>query len=268
MENIRQAVERARAAHGAEQRIAPKPAETSVTRTVPTAQHSAIELKKSYLLSRRIIAHDGTDLRARPYDMLRTQVLRSMDLKGSKILAVTSPTPGCGKTLTAINLALSIARQPERSVLLVDLDLQKPQVANCLGLRRESGLLGVLDGRETLASAAIVAQTGNCRLAVLPTEDSTPDSSDWMASRAMSNLLQQIKRDYQSCLVVLDLPPLLSSDDVISILPQVDCALLVVAAGTSTVSEIEECSKHLQSTEVVRVVLNKVEQDPKMAYYY
>src|SRR5215472_6446692 len=155
MENIRQAVERARAVHGDEQRIGPKPTETSAARSVPTAQHAAIALKKSHLLAKRVVSHDGTDARARPYDMLRTQVLRSMDLKGSKILAVTSPTPGCGKTLTAINLALSIARQPERSVLLVDLDLQKPQVANYLGLSPESGLLGVLEGRETLAGAAV-----------------------------------------------------------------------------------------------------------------
>src|SRR5437016_7467020 len=65
----------------------------------------------------------------------------------------TSPTPDCGKTLTALNLALSIARQPERSVLLVDLDIQKGYVASSLGLRCEGGVLGVLEGRTPLSTA-------------------------------------------------------------------------------------------------------------------
>ena len=132
-----------------------------------------------------------------------------MDQRDWKIVGVTSPTPGCGKTVTAINLALSVARQPERSVLLVDLDLRKPQVASCLGLRRNEGVISVLDGRTTLASAIIPARIGNNHLAVLPTEAATSGSSDRMASRAMTEMLEQIKRDYQSQMVILDLPPLL-----------------------------------------------------------
>ena len=70
----------------------------------------------------------------RYYDMLRTQVLQEMDKKSWQFLAVTSPTAACGKTVTACNLAMSIARLPERSVLLVDLDLRKPMVAEYLGV--------------------------------------------------------------------------------------------------------------------------------------
>ena len=71
--------------------------------------------------------------------------MQSMGVGGWKVLGITSPTPGCGKTLTAINLAFSIARQPDQSVLLVDLDFQKPQVANSLGLvPAHDGVLGLL----------------------------------------------------------------------------------------------------------------------------
>jgi hypothetical protein len=66
--------------------------------------------------------------------------------------------------------------------------------------------------------------------------------------------------------VVLDLPPLLTGDDVIALLPRIDCILLVAAAGLSTTTEIEECSKHLEATDIIRVVLNKAtEQSP---HYY
>jgi hypothetical protein len=64
------------------------------------------------------------------------------------------------------------------------------------------------------------------------------------------------------------LPPILPSDDVISILPQLDCVLFVVAAGTTTAQEIKECNKHLESTEVLRVVLNKSEDTTATYYSY
>ena len=136
-----------------------------------------------YLQSKRVVAYDGADQRARPYDMLRTQVIQSMGVGGWKVLGITSPTPGCGKTLTAVNLAFSIARQPDQAVVLVDLDLQRPQVANSLGLTlADRGMLDLLEERTTLQSAAIPVRAGNHRIAVLPTM-ATRKSSELMGSR-------------------------------------------------------------------------------------
>jgi capsular exopolysaccharide synthesis family protein len=276
MEEIRQAVERARAGRdaGREQH---NPARTPISPQGPKlgaasgyqshAEIQEVALNSAYLQSNRIISHIVTDPLARPFDMLRTQILQSMDSKSTKILAVTSPTPGCGKTVTAANLAFSIARQPERSVLLVDLDFQKPKVATSLGLECDDGVLSVLDGRTMLPNAIIHACVGNQRLMVLPTT-STTGSSELMTSRAMAAMFQDLRKDYASQIVIVDLPPILSSDDVISILPQVDCVLLVVAVGISTVSEIEQCNRHLQSAEVVRIVLNKVPHEGAPYYYY
>ena len=222
------------------------------------------ELNPTYLLSKRVVSHDGADQRSRPYDMLRTQVLQSMGLNGWKILAVTSPTAGCGKTLTAVNLAFSISRQQDQSVVLVDLDLQKPQIANCLGLTpADGGVLDLLKERTTLRNVTIPVRAGNQRIVVLPTAP-TRESSELMGSRAMRNLLQDLRRDYQT--IIVDLPPILSSDDVISILPQIDCVLLVAAVGHSKVSEVEECMRHLHSSQLVRLVLNKA-TDVNSNYY-
>ena len=152
MEHIRQAVELAKGAKssGAQPKLPtsaqqPRPSEPAPNRIgAGDANIKEAALNLAHLEANRIIAHDRSDLRSRAFDMLRTQILQSMDLKSWQLLAVTSPTPACGKTLTTINLALSIARQPERSVLLVDVDIEKPQVANFLGLRCETGLLSVL----------------------------------------------------------------------------------------------------------------------------
>jgi protein-tyrosine kinase len=271
MENIRQAIERAKARP--QQNVGFEPPRQQARRAsgdvhVSTERRREVELDVAYLQSQRIVAYDGKDLRSRSFDMLRTEVLRSMDLKGWKTLAVTSPTPSCGKTLTAINLALSMARQPERQVFLADLDLRKPQIASCLGLSCAEGVLGVIEGRIEVDDAIIPTHAGGSRLDVLPTA-STSDSSDLVGSSAMKMFLQDVTgRGGQSRIAILDLPPLLTGHDVISILPQVDCVLLVAAVGTSTVSEIEECNKHLQATDVVRFVLNKVpESNTRYCYY-
>jgi protein-tyrosine kinase len=225
-----------------------------------------IGLDAHHLESHRIIAHDVRDPRAKSFDILRTQVLRTMDTSHWQMLAVTSPTPACGKTLTSVNLALSIARQPDRAVLLVDLDLQKPQVAATLGLSCNTGVLSVIEGGARLQDAMISARIGGSRIAVLPTEQGITGSSEWMTSAGMRAMLQAIRSDFHSWTVILDMPPVLTGDDVIAVLPQIDCALLVAAAGKSLLSDIEEAARHLLTTEVIRVVLNKVTE--QAARYY
>jgi protein-tyrosine kinase len=277
MENIRQALERSRAldAKRAEQKdrapaYQPTAIEPRTGNQSRTVEHGPeVVLNGAHLEANRIIAHAEADPRSRSFDMLRTQVLQSMDQKNWKILGITSPSPGCGKTVTAVNLALSISRQPDRSVLLVDLDLQKPQhIATIMGLDCRSGVFSVLEGQKDLSSAIIPTRAGNCQVLVLPTEKSISDSSAWMVSREMSVMLQEIKRDYRSHIVVVDLPPMLSGDDVIALMPQLDCILLVAAVGKSTISEIEECNTHLHSAEVVRLVLNKVPELNAQYYAY
>src|SRR5689334_4799976 len=230
------------------------------------SQIRAVSLNAARLESRRIISYDVADQRSKSFDVLRTQVLQEMDRKHWQVLAVTSPTAGCGKTLTAVNLAMSIARQPERAALLVDMDLRKPQVARRLGISCENGLVGVLEGHSSLPAAMVRAQIGRHEVLVLPAETMPTDSSEWMASRAMREVLATIKRDFRPWTVILDLPPMLMGDDVLAVLPIVDCALLVTAVGTTTVAEVEECNRFLQSTNVVRVVVNKV-PDWNSRYY-
>jgi capsular exopolysaccharide synthesis family protein len=273
MEHIRQAIERAKVAQAA----APQPQGPlaspllqsqggQASRDASIAQSRTVSLNPAHLESKRIVSHDIGDARSKSFDMLRTQVLQSMDLKSWQLLAVTSPTAACGKTTISVNLALSIARQPHRSVLLVDMDLQRPEVANTLGLKCDRGLVTVLEGKAGLHDVLIQAHVGQENFLVLPCANSTPKSSAWMASQAMAALLQQIKQDFRAWTVILDLPPVLTSDDVISILPQVDSVLFVAAAGATTLAEIKECNRHLQAASIVRVVLNK-SADTTTKYY-
>jgi Mrp family chromosome partitioning ATPase len=274
MEEIREALARAKArdfdtsGHGQQKRPIPtRPEFTPTLLPKIEARNQCWALNAAHLASNRIIAYEHGEPHATSFDMLRTQVLQSMDAKEWRFLGITSPTSNCGKTVTAVNLALSIGRQPERSVLLCDLDLRKPHAARCLGLKPGNGVLSVLENRSPLADAIVEVGIGDCRMMVLPTETPTSRSSDRMASRAMSEMLQQIKQEFESQIIIVDLPPLLTSDDVLAVLPKLDCVVLVTAVGITTPAEINESTKHLLSTEVVRLVVNKV-QPSKSKYYY
>jgi protein-tyrosine kinase len=281
MEQIKQAVERAKASAQGERlhpvsvpeghsRAASRSQpldEPTVDRAASAARYNNVALNGSHLEQHRIVAHNVADPRSKAFDMLRTQVLQAMDQKSWQVLAVTSPTEGCGKTVTAINLALSIARQPERSVLLVDLDLQRPSVANYLGIKSRQGVLSTLEGRTALPEGLVRAQVNSCELFVLPCEAATVHSSELIASRNMNTMLQDLKRLFRTQIIVFDMPPLLQGDEVLATLPRVDGALLVAAVGVTTLNEIKECNRHLQSTEVIRLVLNKSHETIKRHYY-
>jgi protein-tyrosine kinase len=269
MDQIRQAVERSKQSGPAGLSSQQQVASGAQFRIGPTGMPlgEQVMLSAPHLESNRIIAHDIADSRSRSFDMLRTQILQPMDMKSWHILGVTSPTAGCGKSVVSINLALSIARQPDRSVLLIDLDLQKPKIANYLGLQCNEGVLSVLEGRINLTSAIIPTTIRKQQLLVLPCEAATLRSSEWMASRQMNAMLQEVRRNFPGWTVIIDFPPILASDDVITILPQIDCVLFVIGAGLSTKSEIKECNKHLDTASVVRVVVNK-SLDSSASYYY
>jgi protein-tyrosine kinase len=98
-----------------------------------------------------------------------------LDQAESLLITEIDPNPGlstagCGKSVTACNLAVSIARLTEKSVLLVDMDLQKPKVAEYLGLKFGDGLLSVLEGHSSLSNVIVQANIGRTKMLVLPGE--------------------------------------------------------------------------------------------------
>ncbi len=262
MDPIKQAINLARGGDGSGS------ASSDLVHSSVTPIAREVRLVPQDLQAKRVVALGGTNPNGRSYDMLRTQVLQEMDKRGWQFLAITSPSPACGKTVTACNLALSVGRLPERSVLLIDLDLHKPSVANYLSLDSGAGVIDLLEGRLKPSAAMLRARFGPNQITVLPGSIASSGPSEWMASHRMVSLLQTIRRDFRSSLVIFDLPPLLLGDDVISILPLMDAVLLVTAVGTTTTTEIKECQKHLQRTPIVRVVVNKAPESHSTYYGY
>ena len=228
-------------------------------------QTPVVLLDDTHLEAERIVAHRKTHPASWSFDLLRTQVLQKMDENGWRTLAVTSPTMESGKTVVAVNLAISIAQQTDRTSLLVDFDLRRPRVAAALGLRPAVSLNQVLSCSASVGEAMV--NPGLPRIVVLPTEHSIPGSAELLASSKVANLMSELRDRYSDRVVIVDLPPVLASDDVLAILPRVDCVLLVVGNGLSTQKEIEDSMGRLAKCHLVGVVLNKDDAPTRNQYY-
>lgn len=235
-------------------------------RTDPAVAVDLLPLDAEHLAWHRIVTLQQTNPLRQAFDLLRTQVLQRMQEHGWRTIAITSPSIQSGKTVVAINLALSIAHHPARTALLVDFDLRRPQVASYLGLPGGNSLNEVLNGDVDFRSAIVHA--GIPGFLVLPTQRRVPGAAEALASSKVSQIISSLRDDYPERIIVLDLPPVTAVDDVIAVLPRVDCVLLVVGSGSSTKREIEESRRHLARFNLLGVVVNKVpHQNPLNAYY-
>lgn len=223
-------------------------------------------LDAKHLAANRIVAFQRLGPSRLPFDLLRTQVLQKMQENGWKTLAVTSPSVHSGKTVVAVNLAMTVALHPEHNAVLVDFDLRRPSVSTVLGLGSGPSLPDVLSGEAELQEALV--DVGLPQLTVLPTGRAVPGSAEVLGSARVAQLIDRLKGSSVRGITIFDLPPVTAVDDVIAVLPKIDCVLMVVGNGTSTKREIEESQRHLARANVVGYVLNMAAVTTRTGDYY
>jgi protein-tyrosine kinase len=204
----------------------------------------------------------------RAYKILRTRVLRRLEANQWHSFALTGVTAGEGKTLTAVNLAIALAQDVNTWVALVDLDLQRPRVAEYLGMRSvhgEKGLGDYLQGNATFEN--IVYQPDIERLAVIPNFTPMMNSSETLTSPRMAELMQALEAEAPRRILIFDMPPVLAADDVLAFAPQIDGLLLVVAEGTTDRNSLRRAKEVLAEMNLLGVVLNRSAERNDAAYY-
>jgi hypothetical protein len=216
-----------------------------------------VKLRAGHLEKHRIFAFNKNDPTSLIFDVLRTQILQKMEENGWRTIAITSPTPAVGKTVVAINLAMSIAQKTDRTAMLVDFDLRQPRIGAYLGLPMDKSLNDLLDGKAELSD--IFVNPDIPRMVVLPTRSAAKNPSETLSSSAISSLIKDLREHYESRITIFDLPSLLHSDDAIAVIPQIDCILMVVANGMSTKREIDDAIRHLSKANLLGTVFNKAQ---------
>lgn len=230
-----------------------KPALTKIQYT----RSQIVPVERENLRQHRVIAGCDSGPFVDAYKVLRTKVLQRMRERGWNTLAVTSPTPEAGTTLTAINLAISMAAEVDQTVLLVDANLRQPSVHRYFGFEPALGLNDfLLDGVDL--DQMLVHPQGIDRLVILPGTRPLLESSEMLASPQMIRLVGEMKARYPSRIVVFDLPPCTTADT-LAFIPYVDAALLVLEEGRTTQDEIQHATAYFQSTTLLGTVLNKAD---------
>ncbi|MBX7372886.1 CpsD/CapB family tyrosine-protein kinase [Clostridium chauvoei] len=161
---------------------------------------------------------------AESYRTLRTNIQYSSFDKEYKAIVITSSEPGEGKSTTAANLALSLA-QGEKKVVLIDCDLRKPSIHKKFKVSNATGLSDVLIGKERLSNT--LKRHGE-NLLILPSGKIPPNPSEMLSSKAMSNLLEELKEDFDY--IIIDTPPIQAVTDSQILSTKVDGTLLVIRA--------------------------------------
>ncbi|CTQ49342.1 CpsD/CapB family tyrosine-protein kinase [Jannaschia donghaensis] len=229
--------------------VTPTPGAADAWSALPIFKPDAAHLEKN-----RIVTRDS-GAKSAPFDVLRTRALQQMSAEGWTRLAVTSPGPGCGKSTVTMNLAFSLARQPDIRTLVIDLDLRRPMLANLLGLTDRHEITAVIRGKAD-AATQIARVTDN--LAFATTRTPVHDPAELLQGRRIGDMLRSLEERFAPDVILFDLPPIMVSDDAIAFLPNTDCALMIAAAEQSTLGQVDICEKELAAqTSVLGVVLNK-----------
>lgn len=214
-----------------------------------------VEVPPTALHRNRLLNGMANDEATTAYKLLRTHVLQRMRLNDWQTLAITSPGPGEGKTLTALNLAISLAREVNHTVLLVDLDMRRPTVARYLEHKPLYGLTDYLMGDVPLQQIMITPNVE--RLVILPGKEPVMHSSELLSSPKMVRLVKELKERYQSRLILFDMPPLLVADDMLAFAPNIDAVLLVVQEGKTKKDQLKRAVEMLEGIKVLGTVLNQ-----------
>lgn len=191
---------------------------------------------------------------------------RLMVDRGNLIL-VTSAVPGEGKSFTSVNLALSISQEMDTTVLLVDCDVAKQGVSRMLGLEKVSGLVDVLES-DDLELGDVLLQTDIPNFRVISAGKQSEYYTELLASKRMSNLVNEIASRYTDRIIIFDGPPLLPTPQTQVLAGLVGQVVFVIEAGKTPQLLVEDALEMIPEEQAVGLVMNKNEGLASRGYYY
>lgn len=254
------------------------PSEQPVAASAPSsfafdAQNTRLlKLDLNLLRARGLLSsEDERGHMAEEYRMIKRPLLANAfgpnPVRKGNLIMVTSSLPGEGKSFSTINLAISIAMELDRTVLLVDADVAKPRLPEYLGFQAEHGLLDVLrhDVRDL---SSVIYRTNIDKLSILPAGRSQARATELLASDAMDRLISDLANRYSDRLVLFDSPPLLVTSESSVLASHMGQIVMVVESGKTPKSALREALSRLGETGgVVGLLLNK-SAVPNAGNYY
>jgi len=198
--------------------------------------------------------------------LLRTAAGLGADVvENGNVIMIASTKAGEGKTFTAMNLAFSIAMEKEKSVLLIDADVEKSALSGIFGVKSEQGLVEYLLG-ETGGLSDVIFSSNLNNLKIIPAGKQSEYSTELFSSENMLGLMTEISKRYDNRIVIVDLPPFLMTTEAIVLASMAGQIVMVVEVG-SPQADVKEAVGMLDSSMIVGLVLNKFNVGGRSYYY-
>jgi exopolysaccharide/PEP-CTERM locus tyrosine autokinase len=202
------------------------------------------------------------------FNKLRSSIIALT--KGDKFLntlLVTSTVSEEGKSMTALNLAISLAKEQDYTVLLVDADLRRPSIHKFLNLDPDKGLVHCL--RDGVPISDVLIKTGIGKLVILPAGELVKDPLDMLSSNRMKEIVNELKDRYSERYVIFDTPPAKPYADAGVLAGMVDSTLFVVREGLANREIVQKTLDEFKEHNMLGVVYNDAQMFVnKQEYYY
>lgn len=208
------------------------------------------------VLNAKLVAADATDFRSRPFNLLRSQLIKILAQDGGRLIGITSVAPGAGKSFVTSNLAMSIGQLSNKRVILVDLDLRRASIADLFGIEVKPGIADYLSG-QPVALADIGRQIGESNVVVYPAFPQDLSSVEFLVGERFDALIDSARALPQDSIVLFDLPPVFANDDAILVANKLDGMLMVVEQGVTTKKQLQSAIQLLQPTPILGSVFNR-----------
>jgi non-specific protein-tyrosine kinase len=224
-----------------------------------------IELNTETILNNRCICIEPNSPEIDCYKVLRTKIQLLTRQKGWNTVMITSPQPDEGKTLTAVNLALTFSKVYNQTVLLVDCDLRHQNVHKVLGFESRAGLMNYLVKDQPLEELIIWPSID--KLTLISGGRTSNNSSELLGSPQMKTLIQDMKSRYEDRYVIFDTSPVLIGDDAIALANHIDSIIMVVEEGRTSMKDVQKAIEMLPQDKFLGFVLNRQAGALRDKYY-
>ena len=225
----------------------------------------SIHLDADQLAKNRCVSMVPNAQESEHYKVLRTNIMQRTKEKNWNTIMITSVQPGEGKTLTAINLSAAFAKEFNKTVLLVDCDLRRQKIHDYLNFSSEKGIVDYLVNNCELKD--LIVWPNIEKLTLISGGKTISESTELLGSPKMKSLVDEIKHRYDDRYVIFDVPPILGGADAIAFAPMVDCILMVVEEGRTSVKDVKKALELIPTEKFLGYVLNR-RKTPVQGYYY
>ncbi len=235
------------------------------TKEIHYNQTPVLDLNMNAVEKNKLVSCFNGNFFSDQYGILKAKILEKAKSEGINTILVTSPIKGEGKSLTAANLAVALAKEHSNTVLLVDADFRKPSLHKLFEINSQGGLSDYFINGTPLEN--LFVNPGVEKLLFLPEFLSVENSAEVISSSKMDDLVKELKERYPDRYVIFDAPPLNGLSDSLILSKYVDGVILVVENGRTKRSEVASSLKSLEDRNFLGFVLNKAEISEKRYYY-